>query len=806
MKHFFLLLFSLFVCSIQAQKLTGVVLDKETREPLPFVSILYNVSQKLGVTTDANGEFIIEDRRKIEKLQITFIGYDPKIIPKSELPPTGRLQIEMQSLNTQLEEATVGPGENPALRIIRNAIARADSNDPVKYKTYKYKAYNKNILTKSLDTTISARKQLGMMIADSANELLQRYLMISEAVSIIKSKKPDKYKEEIIGTQISGFKNSIYAVGAENIQYFGLYDDVIKVLTEYYLTPVAKGADKKYFYILQDTIIRDGDSTFIMYYQPEFGSNFEGLKGEIHINSNGWAVEYVFAEPVYKSSVDFAMEHYYRRVDSKDNWFPEKLTILVYLQRMPIFNEPGFIYSELYVDSAELDIPISDKDFDHVKRELSDDAPYVTDEFWDKYRPDELDAKELKTYAHMDSVGEKYKFDFFMNAARNIYHGYFTINKVELRVNKFLRYTGYEGLRLGAGVYTSPLFSKKIRFGGFYGYGFKDEAWKYGGTLEYFFNWKNDHKLTLDYSSDVMQPGVVNLRYYHNTNFWTKVWADHMDRLDQLSLTYKTRISTFMTLETSLRKYDIYSNNNYQFFDPDSPDLRAKDHFSFAEVNLKWRWAYKERITSNFGNQISAGTNYPVVMVSYGKGFEGVLGSAYDYNRIEVGSWLYRYFKGWGFFDMRIEAGYVDRPVPYQLLFSNRSTYSPSLSFVAKNSFQTMRFNEFFADQYASLFVNHNFGSLLFRTNWFQPEVSVFHAMSFGTLSNAEFHNNLTFKTLEKGFYESGVVLSNIIHLEFFKVGYMGFGGGVFYRYGANQLPNEHENWAAKFSIIYTIN
>lgn len=796
----------LLICSITlGQKLEGLVVDADTREELPFVSVLYNGPKQLGVTTDANGIFVIEDRSQITRLEITFIGYRPVIIEKKDIPARGRLSVEMKSLNTELEEATVEPGENPALRIVRNAINNADNNDPKKYDSYKFKSYNKNILTRNLDSTVSARKQLGLMISDSANTLLNRYLMISETVSITKFKKPEHFKEEIIGTQISGFKNSIYAVGAENIQYFGLYDDVIQVITEYYITPLAKGADKKYFYILQDTIIRGQDSTYIMYYQPKIGSNFEGLKGEIHINTDGWAIEYVFAEPYYKGNVDFAIEHTYQQVNGKD-WFPQDLSILLQLEQLPMFKDPGFVYSELFVDSVQLNIPISDKEFDHVKRELTDEAPYVDDEFWEKYRPEELNLKEQKTYVHMDSIGERYKFDFFMNAARNIYKGFFTIGPVELKVNKFLSYTGYEGLRIGAGVYTSPQFSKKVRFGGYYGYGLKDNGWKYGGTLEYFFNWKDDHKLTLDYSSDVMQPGVVNLRYYYNTNFWTSVWAQHMDRIDQASLTYKTRLSTFMTLETSLRRFDIYSNNDYEFFDPEKPDAAPKDHFSFSEVNLKWRWAYKEKITSNFGNQISAGTDYPVLMLSYGKGIEGILNGSFDYNRVEFGTWLYRYIKGWGFLDTRLEAGYVDRPVPYQLLFSNRSTYSPTFSFVSKNSFQTMRFNEFFADKYVSLFLNHNFGSLLFRTNWFQPEISLFHAMSYGTLQNPEFHNNLDFKTLEDGYYESGVVLSNIFHIEFFKVGYMGFGGGVFYRYGPNQLPNEHENWAAKISIIYTIN
>ncbi len=805
MKHIYSLLLFALALMANGQKLEGLIVDKDTKEELPFVNVLYNARLSLGVSTDVNGKFTIEDRSLIEKLQITSIGFEPVVITLANIPKTGVLSVEMQALTTNLQEAVVKAGENPALRIIRNAIANADNNDPKKYDSYRFKSYNKNILTRNLDSLISARRQLKLMESDTASVLSNRYLLMSETVSQTRFKKPNLFKEEIIGTKISGFKKSIMAVGAENIQYFGLYDDVIQVLTEFYITPLAKGSDKRYFFILQDTVIKGTDSTYIMYFQPRMGANFEGLKGEIHINTNGWAMEYIFAEPNYKSTVDFAMEHYYQQLPD-GNWFPMDLGILLQLEQMPFFNDPGFVYSQLFVDSVEINIPLADEQFDHVKRELTVGAPDVTDEFWEKYRPAELNLKESKTYAHMDSIGERYKFDFMMNGLRNIYRGFFTVGDLELKVNKFLAYTGYEGLRLGAGVYTNSQFSKKIRFGGYYGYGFTDKKWKYGGTAEYFFNWKKDHKLTLDYSDDVTQPGVVNIPYYYNTNFWTEVWAQHMDRKKEVSLTYKTRLANFMTLEVGVRKFDLLTNNTYRYFNTSDADATPTGNFNFSEANLEWRWAYKEMITSNFGHQISAGSDYPVVMVKYAKGFDGVAGGNFNYNKVEVGAWLYRYLRGWGFLDTRIEAGYVDQSLPYQMLFSNRTSYNPAISIVNKNSFQTMRFNEFFADKYVSLFLNHNFGSLLFRTNWFQPEISINHAMSFGTMSNPQYHQNIQFKTLEKGYYESGVIISNILHIDFFKVGYIGFGVGAFYRYGPYTLPNEHENWAAKLSIIYTIN
>lgn len=805
MKQLYSILLFCISLSALAQPVKGVIHEVGSDEPLPFVNVVYNPDRNLGISTDIDGKFTIPDRRDITEVQITSVGFKPLHYKRGDVPRNSLWLIQMESLNTELEEATVVPGENPALRMVRNAIANKDQNDPKKYDTYRYKAYLKNVLTRNLDSVFSARQQLGLMESDTAKTASNRYLMISESVSEVKSKKPDSYDEKIIGTRISGFKNSTYAVGAENLQYFGLYDNNIQVVTEYFLTPLANGADKKYFYILQDTVVRGNDTTYIMYYQPKKGSKFDGLKGVMHLNTNGWALEYIYAEPYYKSNVDFTMEHHYQMI--KDGrWFPKELSILLQLERLPMFNDPGFVYSKLFVDSAEVNIPIPDDQFDHIKRELSEKAPFVEDDFWELYRKEDLSKKELQTYHHMDSIGDRYKFSFFMNGAKKIYHGYFTIEPFEYRVNKFLRYSGYEGLRFGAGVYTSEKLMEHWRVGGYYGYGIRDEAIKFGGTLDYYFNRKDDHRIRLDYKNDVIQPGYINFKYYRNTGFWNTIFINHMDKIEQLSLSYKTRLSKFMTLEIGLRDFTLTSNNQYQFLPNTQPDAVPGSSFRFTEANLQWRWVYKENITSNFGSRISAGSEYPAVVVDYGRGISDFINGNYDYNRLEVGMWWYRYFKGIGHLDFRIETGYVDRALPIQMLFSNRSTYSSSIAIVATNSFQTMRFNEFFSDKYATFYLNHNFGPILVRTPHFSPEFEVYHAMSIGSLNSKNQHIGYDFKTLEDGYFESGLVIDNILHISFFKVGYLGFGVGGFYRYGANHLPNEFDNWAIKMSIIYKIN
>jgi hypothetical protein len=67
--------------------------------------------------------------------------------------------------------------------------------------------------------------------------------------------------------------------------------------------------------------------------------------------------------------------------------------------------------------------------------------------------------------------------------------------------------------------------------------------------------------------------------------------------------------------------------------------------------------------------------------------------------------------------------------------------------------------------------------------------------MAWGNLENPEQHIGLDYKTLNKGFFESGIELNQI---------YKGLGFTAFYRYGTNQLSKFEDNLAIKLS--YTLN
>ena len=121
-----------------------------------------------------------------------------------------------------------------------------------------------------------------------------------------------------------------------------------------------------------------------------------------------------------------------------------------------------------------------------------------------------------------------------------------------------------------------------------------------------------------------------------------------------------------------------------------------------------------------------------------------------------------------------------------------KETITQRITFSGRNSFETMYFNEFFSSQYALFQIKHGFDRItLFKK--VRPSLVLVTRMAWGNMKNPQQHNGPVYKTLDKGYFESGIELNKI---------YKGFGLSGFYRYGPNQLLRVEDNIAVKISYV----
>ena len=112
------------------------------------------------------------------------------------------------------------------------------------------------------------------------------------------------------------------------------------------------------------------------------------------------------------------------------------------------------------------------------------------------------------------------------------------------------------------------------------------------------------------------------------------------------------------------------------------------------------------------------------------------------------------------------------------------------------NSFETIRPNEFLNGLIIGVHHRHNFGSVETGIKWIKPDFNWVNSFGIGWLRNPERHTGLKIQDMSMGYYETGVVIDDII-----KVNLIGIGGGVFYRYGPYAFSNQIDNLAFKISM-----
>ena len=222
--------------------------------------------------------------------------------------------------------------------------------------------------------------------------------------------------------------------------------------------------------------------------------------------------------------------------------------------------------------------------------------------------------------------------------------------------------------------------------------------------------------------------------------------------------------------------------------------------FETREIGLSTRWAFRENFIRQSKQRISLGTKYPIIWlnIAYAKGINSTWEGSYW--KLDAKIKKSFTFLNAGITHVQLHAGYIKGDVPYSFAYNGRANNNGSFSLSSQGYFETMKMNEFLSSEQVSIFITHDFGKLLYQGKHFKPGFSISTAYGIGALNNKVQHTGITFSTMEKGYWESGLVCSDLYVLksQFYN---MGLGIGTFYRYGAYKNSKEIDNLAFKLNL-----
>lgn len=807
--------------------LEGKVLDATNNQPLPFVNILIN-DQKSGAITDIDGRFRISQAEPIRQLRLSYVGYENRI----QCVATGvtRINIQMEPKTAMLQEITVVAGENPAHRVIREAVRRREENNPEKLSNFRYTAYNRFVVTidsadQPLNDSIRMVQMKDSVRYDSsnyemANFFRKRDLFLTESLSERDFVAPDLSHEKVLATRTSGIKNPLFVMLSSQLQSFSFYPDYISILDVRYLNPISPGSTSRYFFNLEDTLFDERDSIYVISFKPMKGSNIKGMKGLLYIHTAGYAIQNVLAEPADSvAGLNIRIKQQYKRVDGS-KWFPTQLHTDIYFAdlNLGVNGRPAAI-ARSYLSDIQLNPGLRKRDLALNGTEVLRDATNKPIGFWEPYRPDSLSERDLETYRFIDSISTQFKLEQRLRWALALSTGRFPVGPIDIRLRDVLGGNRYEGVRAGVGLVTNDKLSPWFSVGGYAAWGFRDKQGKYGLNADFYFDKRKRYMLSLYGHNDLIVNGGYQL--FNNE---TALINTHPDRLvyffnrffDReraigakfrfLNLRY---LSGDIGFKSSFREQTPWFHYRYVPLAPGYawgaplPEAVGAPSFQFRELGVQLRYAFREKTLRLTDREYTIENRYPILYASYQRGLK-IWGGEWDYHRL-VGRIEKNFvIRNAGVLSAVVSAGAAWGPesLPIQQLFFMRGIGRTNGIFVPF-AFQTIDMHEYAGNQFAELHLRHNFESLLFRTEKQQPVFAIHHNSGWSRLNAPNDHyftEAARFPAravdMRFGYHESGFSLSNILIFD------NRWGAGVFYRYGAYAAPRWQENLAFKLVLV----
>lgn len=821
------ILFFLLPFSMLAQiQISGIIKDASTNTPLPFASI--TTASGAYIISDVDGKFSFQSLVSNSNFTVSFIGFNSE---KVLFTPEKKFQIVVLTPQSNILKEVIIQNNNPALALIKKVIREKEINNPQKkLNHFEFNTYNKLIVTANPDSISSTIDSVfieneGKKALSSIDSSNYKFRKLVSKQHLFQSEKASFFqfdgthlKETVVGSRMAGLKQPIYEILGFNLQSFSIYDSRYELFETKYVSPIASDGIKNYNYKILDTIAIDSRTTVVIYFKNKKKKNAAGLEGLLYIDSENASIAKAVMR--IKGVLDITGIHEFSYLTSEKIWFPKSkhfkivkgkndddLKILGgtiqfegdsenFKNRKKQASDYVYLLSDTYFSKVRFNVDLTIKR-PAIAIEIKENAATRSELFWNSFRKDSLSERDKRTYVVLDSISIKNRIENRLLFGRKIVNGFIPIDRFDLDLRTILSYNNYEGFRLGLGGVTNEKLSKIIRLEGYGAYGTKDGNFKYNGGAAIRLGKFSSTWMGGSYTDDVKEiastsfaidkrafklydPRPINVSTFFNYKSWKGF--------------IETKIIPKTESIWQLVQSSIEPKFNYVFTTNGKSYLQY--NLTTAMVSLQWN-PFSQYMQTPLG-RLEIDKRFPKFTFQFTQSLGNLLGNDFDFGKFDFRTDFEKKYLNGQKTTLLAELGYAFGAVPLTHLYNTapnnltKDRILQRITIAGKNSFETMYFNEFFSSQYIYFQLKHG-SKRITLFNKVKPSLVFVTRMAWGNLENPEQHSGIEYKTLNKGFFESGIELNQI---------YKGFGLTGFYRYGPNQLPRFEDNLALKLSFI----
>lgn len=731
-----LLFYSFFtVAGLFAQTtIKGRVTEAGSNIGLPYVNIFFK-GTLTGTVTDFEGNYFISTSQPYDSLYASYLGYRTKA-KKVQAGKDQVIDFQMVQGTLNLATVVVKPGENPALRIIRNAINNKGTYDPDKLSSLSYESYYKqefdvdNISERTRKRKLFRRfvnifdKMDSLAGEDSKANLPVALMEILSEVNF--QKDPYKKKEHVLAAKMNfvGMKNGNVAsqlTGAD-FNNFNFFNDNVTLARKDFMSPIANGALIFYNYDLQDSGYIGNSYCYKIGVRPK-NKNDLAFTGTIWIQDTAFVLRRLDLEVSKDVNLNFInrikiQEEIEHIGDSA--YMPVRTKILVnYLQ----FSDKFFsLLIKIYSSNKNFKTGHAyPKDFFDRGVTFREDFLLKDSAFWEERRHEPLKEIEKESYHVIDTIRNIPAVKAGVGALYFLATGY-TSNTGPVEFGPYMLVYGWnpiEGDRFRLGFRTNTKFSENWILRGYAAYGTRDEKLKYNFQVERIISHVPWLKAGVQYRYDLDQAGT-NYEFSRNGSF-SGPSASLYSAASQIAefsgyvrkKEYRTwmegEITRGLTGNVALSNVRGIPLGNYAKIIDTAFRNNASEYIT-SEVAAEVRYSPAEYYVQNGNERYSVGNpRKPIFTLSCQQSIKDVFESTITYTRVTAGVTQKVRMGIAGYSQYNFRAGKVFSRVPFNLMEIPRGNETV---FFSGGVFNLMNYAEFVADQQLTLFYQHHFQGL----------------------------------------------------------------------------------------------
>lgn len=647
--------------SFQSGGIKGKITDKNG-QGLPFATVHVS-GTSFGTVTNSEGNYLLKLESGKYDLKFRFVGY---VSADASIDINGDIKtynVKLIPHAFELAEVIImASREDPAYRVIRNAIANKD-----KYLN-EIESFSCDVYIKGLQRLDEAPKSLlGIKINIDTG-----IVYLSESVSRLSFQRPDKYKERMISSKVSG-KNNAFSYNQASDMKVNFYKNVVmaEVNQRGFISPIAKSAFLFYDYRLEGTYTENEYLVNKIKVIP-LRKNDPSFNGYIYIIEDSWRIYSVDLILTKANQVEFidslSVNQLYAPVDH-DRWI---ILFQSFKFQFKVFGFKGGGYFVGILSNYEI-VPNFDKKYFtneviHVKEEsnkkdstywaLIRPIPLTVEEEFDYHIKDSLQfVKESKPY--MDSVdheNNKISIGNIFLAGYTVRNSY---KKKSYTINSLLdavQYNTVEGLVTNLELQYRKSFDDRrfFRITPQTRYGFSNKRLNLQLEGIYYYHPKKFASWGVSLGRFVQQfnedrPITVPV----NTHYTLFRERNYMKIYEKEYLKIRHRKEPFNgflftgTIEWARRR-QLENTTDYKFagdgertFTPNVPLNNNLADASFAThealiIDFTTRIRFGQKYHSRPNQKINLGSKYPTIYLNYKKGINGFFGSDIDFDFVSI--------------------------------------------------------------------------------------------------------------------------------------------------------------------------